>query len=546
LLAAVAAHGHEAHGEEHGHEDVVVTEEFGREVMASTIGQMLIGSVVFFMSLFYAVNHHDADMRRYTWIVMGTTISIFSSVLLFQGVRGVLADKVFVYLDHELVIVADFVHMLLWFATMQAFVLFVVMKQPHKAAVQPYEALNVQTPAPAAAAPSAGAAVSSTSPGLDRKLTRRNSDPAVASREASDSLSAPLVSAFRSSPHRLPKGEAIEAIRRDAKSLGGLIAHITAFAAIHAFGHLQDMLYEEFGLLGAVAAALVAALAIAICCLIAGRVRDYVIGEEVDEAEELWEEIVEEIENDVFALAFSHLIAEVCRFIVEPEHVHFHSTAQMSAMVGCALVFLGGLGLVGANHHALEKATSPRIVETAQLTCSFTFAFNLLTWATWTIGHIAYTKGWTHIWMEVVEALAVSLASFAGIRVLDWLADQDWTGEATDKCIRDTVLAIGMLIGFCWEHCFDLGVESIAEAQGKHPVAKLVGCVLITVVVIPAYRLYIVPTVFTLSDDKDAVFADEAKSSGAPRPQKVHAKPRRDANASPRHANVTELTAGPK
>merc|ERR1719174_1639367 len=92
---------------------------FGREEMSSTIGIMLIGNVSFTMSLFYLVNHQDPDMQRYTWTVIGTTISIFSAVLLFQSVEGMLHHYVLEELPQILAVCVAFLHMSLWFILTQ-------------------------------------------------------------------------------------------------------------------------------------------------------------------------------------------------------------------------------------------------------------------------------------------------------------------------------------------------------------------------------------------------------------------------------------------
>ena len=90
------------------------------------IAVTLIGSISFMMCLMYCTNHTDADMRRYSYMVISRTICIFCAVLLFQGINGML--DYFVIGEEEegkeappsiLRIVVSFVHMLFWYVVLQ-------------------------------------------------------------------------------------------------------------------------------------------------------------------------------------------------------------------------------------------------------------------------------------------------------------------------------------------------------------------------------------------------------------------------------------------
>ena len=64
-------------------------------------------------------------------------------------------------------------------------------------------------------------------------------------------------------------------------------------------------------------------------------------------------------------------------------------------------------------------------------------------------------------------------------------------------------MAFGVLIGFCWEHAFDLGIIAMVVRFEKYPeIMQFVACSLIAVIVLPAYIMYIVPIQFRMKDEK--------------------------------------------
>eukprot|EP00927_Polykrikos_kofoidii_P083622 TRINITY_DN8614_c0_g3_i1.p1 TRINITY_DN8614_c0_g3~~TRINITY_DN8614_c0_g3_i1.p1 ORF type:complete len:238 (-),score=45.90 TRINITY_DN8614_c0_g3_i1:75-710(-) len=91
-------------------------------------------------------------------------------------------------------------------------------------------------------------------------------------------------------------------------------------------------------------------------------------------------------------------------------------------------------------------------------------------------------------------AVSLSLISFLVIWLLDKIADADMSPPIVDKVIRKVIGAVGILIGFSWEQCFDEALESIAEVCGGYEhVIKFGLSVLCVAILIPAWKWYILP-----------------------------------------------------
>eukprot|EP00928_Gymnodinium_smaydae_P004726 TRINITY_DN1160_c0_g1_i1.p2 TRINITY_DN1160_c0_g1~~TRINITY_DN1160_c0_g1_i1.p2 ORF type:complete len:309 (+),score=56.47 TRINITY_DN1160_c0_g1_i1:39-965(+) len=96
------------------------------EPIELAVTAMLFGTVSFGMSLFYLVNHSDADIKRHSWQVISSTIAIFVAVLVYQGIHGIAAELINEFIrPHVLPQTADIILCLLkyveacvWFGSM--------------------------------------------------------------------------------------------------------------------------------------------------------------------------------------------------------------------------------------------------------------------------------------------------------------------------------------------------------------------------------------------------------------------------------------------
>eukprot|EP00746_Dinoflagellata_sp_MGD_P154064 gnl/MRDRNA2_/MRDRNA2_84612_c0_seq3.p1 gnl/MRDRNA2_/MRDRNA2_84612_c0~~gnl/MRDRNA2_/MRDRNA2_84612_c0_seq3.p1 ORF type:complete len:368 (+),score=56.45 gnl/MRDRNA2_/MRDRNA2_84612_c0_seq3:74-1105(+) len=311
----------------------------------------------------------------------------------------------------------------------------------------------------------------------------------------------------------------IEAI---SKCWGGLIAHMAAFAAIVVFGELQMVASESIGAVGVYLFPLCVLPFFLALFQLFSKIRQFLIPEDNDETISLWDLVVRDSENDVCGLCVSFLIARCVQFAIEgeetlvPEHeVHYHSRTQIGL---CGVAALASVAIMIAfifqkseiERKVLEKSHSlfktgidcDRLNELGQTISAMTCAWNALNFSTWQIRGVAHRSDWTPIWTEVVEALIVSLECIVLTFLLDKLADAE-KRRSVETCIRRLILTFGVLIGFCWEHCFHEGVHDIAARvhnKTEFPVwiLRFVGCTGVTLIVLPAFSWYIVPKVFML------------------------------------------------
>lgn len=150
-----------------------------------------------------------------------------------------------------------------------------------------------------------------------------------------------------------------------------------------------------------------------------------------------------------------------------------------------------------------NKKKFKRIIEISNNYFTFAFAWCIFFGAKWgitaTLTDLNMTK--EEALIAVCLALLLSACAFAFIFILDKLMDGQFFGEeaeSADDAVEKMITALGILIGFSWEQCFDTAVTVIAEGKAEHYVSpaitKLFLSVLLVLIVFPAWRWYILPT----------------------------------------------------
>lgn len=427
--------------------------EYGASEAANQgISIMLLGSVGFMMGIFYLVNFKDEDIIKYTWQVISSTISIFSAVLLFQAVNGVVEEYVMgegVSIEVKLLVAV--VHMLVWFALLQ-FVLAWI------------------------------------SGAIGRAIEKDT--------------------------------EEFERMELDLKCWAVLFGHITGFAAINAFAILQQMVPRN--LLATFLVAPLAWLSVYSLGLGTDAMRKIVAlsddGVE-DECEKKWDEETKETEDDIIGLAVSFIFAQTLRYFIsgelpdaegnEPDAMlSAHSNSEVLSLVGISVLFTAA----NVARTILIKGRAPgRLTPQMRNIVMMDFAWCFFFSADWWISTNFFAKEHGMI-KEVILALFVTAVAFTMIFFLDTLADKfKKSASDVDQALRAIVQAYGILIGFSWEKAFDVAVEECTEFLDfmNAAVAKLMLAIILAAVVIPAWRMHILPNIMDMEAEEEMEEAEK-------------------------------------
>jgi len=154
-----------------------------------------------------------------------------------------------------------------------------------------------------------------------------------------------------------------------------------------------------------------------------------------------------------------------------------------------------------------EEGFGARLIEIMMNTSSMMFAWGMLFATRWLgfrtealedMGIAIHTMGG-----RVSLALFISVLCFLFIFCLDKIDDMSKSetgGDGGGELIKTIINAIGILVGLSWEHAFDGGVEAIASLTSNPVYAELVLAAFVALLIVPAWRKYILKKAMQLED----------------------------------------------
>lgn len=437
--------------------------------MAIAMAGTLLGAISFQMAMLYITNHSDPDIRKYSYDIINSTVSIFAAVLIFQTCNGLVEVYVLEGMTLELQAVVDMIHMLIWYTVLQ--------------------------------------------------------------------LTLAWISGAIGDP---PKS--MDAMELNLKSIAVLLAHMTGFASINAWGAIQQL--EFFRMSPWLSFSVIPISIIGQFCLqrITDSIREKVAladDGEKDEYEMKWDEETEECENDVMGLTLSFNFTQAVRFLVtgklpnqegvEPfgslvNHTTTHITELFMTGVFCAcgmvIIFMctakkdaegeeskkasekeegngelaleAGKGGEGKEEEDEESELADRMKDAVILTLSMCFAWCSFFSSKMELGRLHVLDD--PMLLAMAHTMCTSAFSFVFIRLLDKLADADWTPDWVDDAIKQFIKGpLSILVGFGWEQCFDQAVESLASVMPQPHWSKCGLALFCVGIVLPAWRMYLLP-----------------------------------------------------
>jgi len=133
--------------------------------------------------------------------------------------------------------------------------------------------------------------------------------------------------------------------------------------------------------------------------------------------------------------------------------------------------------------------------ETACTSTSMTFAWCCFFASRRLLANIGIFQDQGACILSMILAALLSVACIVWVWLINKFLRVHATGAHLSRGLQLMVKAIGILIGFSWEQCFDEAVAAVGEATSQPRVVKVLLALGAVGIVAPAWRLYIAPMV---------------------------------------------------
>eukprot|EP00929_Paragymnodinium_shiwhaense_P064571 TRINITY_DN32353_c0_g1_i1.p1 TRINITY_DN32353_c0_g1~~TRINITY_DN32353_c0_g1_i1.p1 ORF type:complete len:632 (+),score=81.10 TRINITY_DN32353_c0_g1_i1:133-1896(+) len=457
------------------------------EMMNLTVGIMLVGSIAVFLGLFYLLNHPDGDIQMTAWRTICQTLSIFVAVLVFHGMCALteaaadeLLEQCGIKKTQAHTAAVDAIQILFWFILLHSSIAFIAYEHHDSA--------------------------------FDHKLR---------------------ITCWAS-----------------------FNAHATAFACINGFGRYQHLGFFAESPAASVLPIVMLVLLLKLLFRISDAVRSF--GKWPEHVLEIWDEVSEETENDVAFISISFLLVQSLRygFVGEMPDMEGILEAEVENPWGLMLQLLGMAVLFAVITMGMYFLIASRVLATDSNACVASEELyahkNSVEFATCSVylwrwfKNIHFITSTASAWclmfsvqavflvvpapngkhfrktssiQSLCFAMAMSGLCFSLVFILDVIHDKMHVLSVIRVVIKCYVRSLAILIGFTWEEAFAFGLDSIAEITAPYgewyPIlTKFALGILVAVIVVPAYRLYILKRMMELEEThrKDVEFQLEKAS----------------------------------
>jgi len=280
----------------------------------------------------------------------------------------------------------------------------------------------------------------------------------------------------------------------------GCAAHFASFASMGFTSEVQESVVEAHEGFGLALSVVVVTLLLA-AFYYAATMTKKAAGMEGKDAE--WDDAIEDVENDFLAMAAALSITLLVNALIcghfygleEIEGVHKHTPLQQRAMmIYSAVLFPCGVIAVHVMGSMKQNASAglQRFLAIACSTMSMMIAWAFLQAAQWEFAvlYAATAPVTARLWFAIGFTLFGCLMVFIGSKLCS---------EKPTKSQKETIsvglLAIGLVIGWSWEQCFNAAVEGITEGHAHETKFKFSMAIGLGVVCIPVYIYSLKPVV---------------------------------------------------